>query len=108
MASVRISARLKDLRNMTTSLKSIAALPPDVRKGSAFPSGFINSFRRGCASPHAGKDARAPSLNPIGNKNISLALHLVVSVRSEHQLLPVRREHRETVEGVVVSDPLHS
>src|SRR5712692_7280376 len=44
------------------------------------------------------------SLNPIRDKNVRLASHLAVAVRSEHQLLSIRREHRKAIERVIVSD----
>src|SRR5437667_7510201 len=46
------------------------------------------------------------SLNPIRNKNIRLARFRSVAIRSEDELLSVRRKHRKAVERVVIGNPL--
>src|SRR5580704_3487680 len=42
--------------------------------------------------------------NPICDKHIRLVGHFAVAAGDPYQLLPIRAEHRETVEAVVVSD----
>src|ERR1700740_1349793 len=44
--------------------------------------------------------------HPISNEDVRLAWLCAVSVRCEHQLLTIRREHRKTIEALVVSDAL--
>src|SRR5437764_6651716 len=99
-----IDANLKSLRNMTYLF-----VRNDLFGCAERLCLSVNhkTFRRRYTSPQAGRDARAPlSFNPISDKNIRIALLRVVAIRSEHQFLSVRREHRETVKRVVVSDAL--
>src|SRR5712692_10751887 len=44
------------------------------------------------------------SFHPIRDKDVRLALNLIVSVRCEHQLLSVGAEHRKSVECRIESD----
>ena len=41
----------------------VAALPPDVRKGFTFPSGYLNQHYGEAVPRDAGRDARAPKMN---------------------------------------------
>src|SRR5258707_5207822 len=46
------------------------------------------------------------SLNPIRDTNIRVTLLRAVTIRSEDQLLAVRREHRKTIKRVVIGNAL--
>src|SRR5690242_4349436 len=48
------------------------------------------------------------SLNPIGDKNVRVALLRIVMIRCEHQLLSIRREHRKAIKRRIKSDPLQA
>ena len=78
--------------------------------GMALPFRYELSTSFGEAAPRAGRqDARAPSLfNPVCDEHVRVAAHLRVAIGSEDELLPVGREHRETIKRVVESDALQA
>src|SRR5688500_11493779 len=47
-------------------------------------------------------------LLPLGDEHVRLPLGLRIAIRREHEMLPVRREHREAIERAVVGDALET
>ncbi|PYS39566.1 MAG: hypothetical protein DMF71_15035 [Acidobacteria bacterium] len=66
-----------------TVQNGVAASPPDVRKGFAFPAGldfvFTSNFRRGCASPKVGGHTKR-----LVSESRRLSAHQAAKPRNDH------------------------